>query len=257
MGDILRFERRHGIALLTLDRPERLNAIGSDTVALMHAALGEIESDASLRAIVITGEGRAFSAGADISELDSLESGDDFARFVKGLTDAFDRLASCPTPSVAAINGMAFGGGFELALACDLRLATSTAKLGVPEIKLGLLPGAAGTQRLARMLPAAVAKYLLMTGAPLSATDAMGFGLVNSLHDDVLAAALELAGSLAAGPPKALAAAKRLVHTGLELPLADAIALERQTVSALFDTSDRLEGIAAFTSKRSPQFTGG
>src|SRR3954466_5023442 len=101
MSDILRFERRDGIALLTLDRPERLNAIGSDTVALLHEVLAEVESDASLRAIVITGEGRAFSAGADISELDSLQTGDDFARFVKGLTDAFDRLAACPTPSIA------------------------------------------------------------------------------------------------------------------------------------------------------------
>ena len=112
------------------------------------------------------------------------------------------------------------------------------------------------TLRLARMLPAAVAKHMLMTGAALSATDAAGFGMVNSLHDDVLAAALELARNLAGGPPKALAAAKRLVDVGVELPLADAIALERQTVSALFETADRVEGIAAFTEKRLPVFTG-
>ena len=256
MSDILRFERRDRVAVLTLDRPERLNAIGSDTVALLHAALTEIENDPDLRAIVVTGEGRAFSAGADISELDSLQDGDDFARFVNGLTDAFDHLAACPTPSIAAINGLALGGGLELAIACDLRLAVPNARLGVPEVKLGLLPGAAGTQRLARLLPAAVVKQMLMTGAPLPAADALRFGLINAIHDDVVAAAMELAATIAAGPPRALAAAKHLVDAGVELPLAEAIVLERHTVSQLFDTADRVEGIAAFTEKRPPTFTG-
>ena len=256
MGDILRFERRGRVVVLTLDRPERLNAIGSDTVALLHAHLDAIENDRELRAIVITGEGRAFSAGADITELDTLRDGADFARFVKGLTDVYERLAASPVPSIAAINGIAFGGGCELALACDLRLMSPTARLGVPEIKLGLLPGAAGTQRLARMLPAAIAKYLMMTGAHMGADAALHHGLVNSLHDDVLAAAVELAATLAEGPPRALAAAKFLVDGGSELTLADGINLERETVSRLFDTSDRVEGLAAFLAKRPPHFTG-
>ena len=256
MADVLTLEPIDGVALLTIDRPERLNAIGSDTVALLHAALDTIEADGSLRAIVITGAGRAFSAGADISELDTLHDGSEFAAFVRGLTDAYDRLAACTTPSIAAINGLALGGGFELALACDLRLAAPNARLGVPEVKLGLLPGAAGTQRLARMLPAAVAKHLLMTGAPLSAEAALGFGLINAIHHDVLDAAMDLARTLAAGPPHALAAAKLLVDAGAEMPLADGIALERRTVSALFDTADRVEGIAAFVGKRPAVFTG-
>jgi enoyl-CoA hydratase len=256
MGEVLRFERVDGIALLTLDRAERLNAIGSDTVALLHRALDTIEGDGSLRAIVVTGAGRAFSAGADISELDTLLDGTAFGVFVNGLTDAYDRLAACPTPSIAAVNGLALGGGFELALACDLRLAAPTARLGVPEIKLGLLPGAAGTQRLARLLPAAVAKHLLMTGAPLTADSALAFGLLNAIHDDVLAAAMDLARTLAVGPPHALAAAKQLVDAGVEMRLADGITLERRTVSALFDTADRVEGIAAFVGKRPPVFTG-
>src|SRR3954447_5891723 len=197
MSSILRHECRGRVAVLTLDRPERLNAIGSDTVALLHQALDRIEADADTRAIVVTGEGRAFSAGADISELDTLHDGADFARFVTGLTDVFGRLAACATPSIAAINGIALGGGCELALACDLRLAAPNARLGVPEIKLGLLPGAAGTQRLARLLPIAVAKHMLMTGAPLSADAALGFGLLNGVHDDVLAAAMDLARALA------------------------------------------------------------
>jgi len=256
VSPVLRFERRDHVALLTLDRPERLNAIGSDTVAQLHQHLDAIEADADLRAIVITGEGRAFSAGADISELDTLQHGADFGRFVKGLTDAYDRLEASPVPSIAAINGMAFGGGCELALACDLRLAAPGARLGVPEIKLGLLPAAGGSQRLTRLLPAAVVTHMLMTGAPIDTATALQFGLINAVHDDVVAAALELATSLAAGPPLALAAAKRLVQEGGALPFAASIDLEREVVSALFDTADRVEGLTAFREKRQPKFEG-
>ena len=254
--EVLHFERLDGVAMLTLDRPARLNAIGSDTVALLHSALDSIEADHTLRAIVVTGAGRAFSAGADITELDTLQSGADFARFVNALTDVYDRLAGCAAPSIAAINGIALGGGCELALACDFRLAAPGARLGVPEVKLGLLPGAAGTQRLARLLPAAIAKHMLMTGAAIGAEAALGYGLINAVHDDVVAAALELARSLAAGPPLALAAAKQLVDAGIEMPLADGIVFERRLVSALFETSDRGEGIAAFMEKRQATFTG-
>ncbi len=253
---VLRFERRGRVALLTLDRPARLNAIGSDTITELHAHLDAIEADAELRTIVITGAGRAFSAGADITELDSLRDGKDFARFVRGLTDGYDRLAAMTTPSIAAINGIAFGGGFELALACDLRIAAPGARLGVPEVKLGLLPAAGGSQRLARFLPAAVAKHMLMTGAPLNTDEALRFGLINSIADDALGAALSLATSLADGPPMALAAAKLLVDSGGAMPLSEGIELERDTVSRLFDTADRAEGLVAFLSKRPPQFTG-
>jgi len=256
MTSVLRFERRGRVALLTLDRPSRLNAIGSDTVAELHQHLDVIEGDDELRAIVITGEGRAFSAGADISELDTLHDGTDFGRFVKGLTDAYDRLEASPVPSIAAINGMAFGGGCELALACDLRLAAPAAKLGVPEIKLGLLPAAGGSQRLARLLPAAITKHMLFTGAALDADTALRLGLLNSIHDDVVVTALELAASLADGPPAAYAAAKRLVHEGGELSFAASIDLERALVSALFDTDDRVEGLTAFREKRPPRFNG-
>ena len=253
---MLRFDRVGRVALLTIDRPDRLNAIGSDTVALLTQYLDVIEADAELRAIVITGEGRAFSAGADITELDSLNDGNDFARFVKGLTDAYDRLAASPVPSIAAVNGMAFGGGFELALACDLRLAAPGAKFGVPEIRLGLLPAAGGSQRLARMVPPVIAKHLLMTGAPITADEALRYGLINSIDYDVTTAAISLAAQLAQGPPAALAAAKLLVDFGGEMPLAEGIVLEQSTVSNLFDTDDRREGLAAFLAKRPAQFTG-
>ena len=255
---VVRHIHRDGVAVLTLDRPGRLNAIGSDTVELLHAAIGGITTDPDVRAVVVTGAGRAFSAGADITELDRMTTPHDFARFVRSLTDCFGRLARLALPTVAAVEGLALGGGFELAMACDLRLAGESARFGVPEVKLGLLPGAAGTQRLARLLPSAVAKHMLMTGSPLRASDALSWGLVNRVVPDgeTLAAAEELARSLAAGPPLALAAAKRLVDQGAEMPFDAAVAFERETVSLLFATDDRVEGVKAFLEKRPPSFTG-
>ena len=173
---VLRFAVDDGVAVFTLDRPGRLNAIGSDTVALLNEALDAIEADSGVRVVVVAGEGRAFSAGADITELDRLHSAHDFARFVQSLTDSFGRLARLPQPSIAAVDGLALGGGFELALACDLRIAGESARFGVPEVRLGLLPGATGTQRLARLVPAAVAKHLLMTGEQLGAEEAVRWG---------------------------------------------------------------------------------
>ncbi len=253
---VLHLERRDAVALLTLDRPGRLNAIGSDTVAELHDHLDAIEAAGDVRAIVVGGAGGTFCAGADIAELRTLDDGAGFARFVRGLTDVFDRLADLPVPSIAAIDRLALGGGLELALACDLRLATPGARLGVPEIALGLLPAAGGTQRLGRMLPPAVATHLLVTGEPLRAEDAVRLGLVNAVHDDVLAAALDLAASIAAGPPLAVRAAKRLLRVAGSTSLADGIDAERATVAELFDTADRVEGLAAFTEKRAPVFRG-
>jgi enoyl-CoA hydratase len=255
---VLRHDRRDGVAVLTLDRPGRLNAIGSDTVALLHAAIDAIEADLSVRVVVVTGAGKAFSAGADITELDRLAGPHDFARFVRSLTDCFGRLSRLEQPTVAAVEGLALGGGFELALACDLRVAGESARFGMPEVRLGLLPGAVGTQRLARLLPSAVAKHLLMTGEAMRAPDALGWGIVNRVVPDgeALAAAEALARTLAAGPPLALAAAKRLVDQGAEMPFDAAVAFERETVSLLFATDDRVEGVRAFLEKRPPTFTG-
>src|SRR6476661_5093640 len=155
VSDVLRVERRDGaIAVVTLSRPDRLNAIGTDTLVALEAAVG-------VRAFVVAGEGRLFCAGADIDELSGLDGAAGFARFVRAFTDVLDRLEQHPKPSVAAIDGAALGGGLELALACDLRVASDGARLGVPEIKLGLLPGAGGTQRLARLIPRGIALQML------------------------------------------------------------------------------------------------
>ncbi len=259
MSEVLRIERPgDAVAVLTLTRPDRLNAIGTDTLAALDAALTTLEADDSVRAFVITGEGRAFCAGADIDELSGLDGAAGFARFVHAFTDVLDRLEQHPKPSVAAVDGAALGGGLELALACDLRVASDRARLGVPEIRLGLLPGAGGTQRLPRLLPRGVALQMLLTGAPLGPVDAHRLGLVNELSGDApaLVVAERLARELAAGPPLALSTAKRLVQRGATLPLADAIELEREMVAGLFATEDAAEGLAAFRAKRTPEFRG-
>jgi enoyl-CoA hydratase len=246
------------VAVLTLDRPDRLNALSSAVAADLAAAVAEVDTDAEIGAIVVAGEGRCFSAGADITELDGLAGPHAFAAFVRRLEGLLGVLARCPLPSVAAVHGLALGGGLELALACDLRVAEATARLGVPEIRLGLLPAAAGTARLTRMLPPAIAKQLLLTGEPLGATEAHRLGLVNEVVDEGTAreAAVRLAARLAALPPLALAAGKRLVDEGGDMPLDAAIAFERETVAMLFGTEDRVEGIRAFLDKRPPTFTG-
>ncbi|MGW0586148.1 enoyl-CoA hydratase/isomerase family protein, partial [Streptomyces sp. NPDC002920] len=163
MNDVLRVELRDRIAVFTLDRPERLNAIGTRTVARLRAALEDVRDNDDVRALVLTGAGRAFSAGADLGEIESFTRPGEFRDFVGRLTEAFALLEEFPKPSVAAVHGFAFGGGLELALACDLRVAERGARLGLPEMKLGVLPGAGGTQRLPRLIPPAVARQMILT----------------------------------------------------------------------------------------------
>jgi enoyl-CoA hydratase len=174
------------------------------------------------------------------------------------LTDAYALLEDFPKPSVAAVHGFAFGGGLELALACDLRVAERGTRLGLPEMKLGVLPGAGGTQRLPRLLPPAIAKQMILTGDPIDAERAWQLGLVNELAEPggALAAAEKLAAGLAAGAPLALAAGKRLIDHGLGMDLTTAIAYERETVTVLFSTEDRAEGLKAFRERRPGEFRG-
>ncbi len=251
-------ETRGPVAVLTLNRPGRLNAIGRDVLGLLAAAVAEAAADERVRALVITGAGRAFCAGADLSEIEALPDARAFRGFIGRMTEVYQLISDCPKPSVAALHGVAFGGGLELALACDLRVAESGARLGVPEMKLGVLPGAGGTQRLPRLVPAGVAKQMILTGEPITAERAHALGLVNELAGpgEALTAALALAGQLAAGAPLALAAGKRLVDRGLGMDLAAAISYEGESVSMLFGTADRAAGLTAFRERRPPAFTG-
>lgn len=255
---MLRVELRDQIAVLTLDRPERLNAVGTETVNRLTQALNDIRDNDDVRAVVLAGAGRAFSAGADIGEIESCTAPGQFRAFVGRLTDAYALLEDFPKPSVAAVHGFAFGGGLELALACDLRVAERGTRLGLPEMKLGVLPGAGGTQRLPRLLPPAIAKQMILTGEPIDAERAWQLGLVNELAEPggALAAAEKLAAGLAAGAPLALAAGKRLIDHGLGMDLTTAIAYERETVTVLFSTEDRAEGLKAFRDRRPGEFRG-
>lgn len=255
---MLRVELRDRLAVLTLDRPRQLNAIGSETVERLEQALDDVRDNDDVRALVVTGAGRAFSAGADLGEIESFTSPGQFRAFVGRLTEAFALLDEYPKPSVAAIHGFAFGGGLELALACDLRVVERGARLGLPEMKLGVLPGAGGTQRLPRLLPPAIARQMILTGEPIDAEQAHALGLVNELAEpgEVLSVAEKLAGTLAAGAPLALAAGKRLIGHGLGMDLEAAIAYERETVSVLFSTEDRAEGLKAFRERRPGDFRG-
>ncbi|WP_328429763.1 enoyl-CoA hydratase/isomerase family protein [Streptomyces sp. NBC_00443] len=255
---MLRVELRDRMAVLTLDRPERLNAVGSETVDQLTRALNEVRDNDDVRAVVVAGAGRAFCAGADIAEIEACTAPGQFRAFVGRLTDAYALLEDFTKPSVAAVHGFAFGGGLELALACDLRVAERGTRLGLPEMKLGVLPGAGGTQRLPRLLPPAIAKQMILTGEPIDAERAWQLGLVNELAEPggALAAAEKLAAGLTAGAPLALAAGKRLVDFGLGMDLETAIAYERESVTVLFSTEDRAEGLKAFRERRPGEFRG-
>lgn len=242
------------VAVLTLDRPDRLNAVSAGLADALGAALDSLRGNEDVRALVVTGAGRAFSAGADLKEIETCTTAYEFRAFVERFTRVFGELERFPKPSVAAIHGFAFGGGLELALACDLRVAERGARLGLPEAKLGVLPGAGGTQRLPRLVPVGIAKEMILTGEPITAERAHQVGLVNELADpgEVRTVACGLAGRLAAGSPLALAAGKRLLHDDVEL----AIAHERETVAVMFTSEDRAEGLRAFRERRPGEFQG-
>jgi enoyl-CoA hydratase len=258
MTTVLEVEVGDGVAVLTLNRPDKLNAIGTPTLDALETALDRLRTDGTVRALVLAGAGRFFSAGADLDEIEGCAGPQDFRAFVRRMTDVYGLLQSFPKPSVAAVHGVAFGGGLELSLACDLRVAERGARLGVPEMKLGVLPGAGGTQRLPRLVGPTIAKQMILTGEPLSAERAYDLGLVNELAEpgEAVPTALRLARQLAAGAPLALAVGKELIDRGLDLDLESGIAFEREAVSVLFSTQDREEGLKAFRDRRPPQFLG-
>jgi enoyl-CoA hydratase len=243
----------------TLDRPDVLNSFNTAMADELSELARRLDGDESVRVLVITGAGeRAFCAGADIAEFGSLDSGDGFFEFCGRLSRAVEAIAALAQPVIAAVEGAAFGGGCELAMACDFRVPSESARFGLPEVKLGLMPGLGGTQRAIRMLPAAVATRLLVTGDPLTAAAAhvAGFCEPPTEKGGALAAAMALAEKLAAGAPLAIAAAKTLMREGLPLAYAEALAIEQEAGRRLFDTADGREGVAAFLAKRAATFTG-
>ena len=245
-----------GVAVVTLDREDALNALDVETLTELRDRCRELAVDDEVRAVVLTGAGdRAFAAGADIKYMSGLDV--DGARAWGALGhEAARLLETMPKPTIAAVNGFALGGGCELALACDVRYCSSRAKLGQPEINLGLVPGWGGTQRLARTVGPGFAKELIFTGRLVDAEEALRIGLVQAVHDPVLERALGTARLVAAKSPVALRAAKALVNQVLEGGHEANLSEEARAFGELFSTADAREGLAAFIEKREPRFIG-
>lgn len=258
MYETLKFDTENSIAWVRLDRPQRLNAISPQMVADLKSVLEKVRADRAIRVVVFTGTGRAFSAGADIAELVGMASPTRFLHFLESVQGVFDEIEALDRPTIAAINGLAYGGGCELAIACDLRLMAESAKLGVPEILIGVLPGGGGTQRLPRLLPPAIAKQMIFFGEPLDASSAARHGIVNAVVPDeaIEATAGKWAKKLASLPPLALAGAKMLVRAAGNADLRSGLDAERQTVGFLYGTEDGREGLKAFLEKRAAKFQG-
>jgi enoyl-CoA hydratase len=245
-----------GVALVTIDRQDVLNALDFDLLDELAAELERLDRDAACRAIVLTGAGtKAFAAGADIPELARQTP---VTLTVENRFGVWDRIGAIRTPTIAAVRGFALGGGCELAMSCDMIVAAEDAQFGQPEIKLGVMPGAGGTQRLTRAIGKARAMELILTGRTLSAADAAAAGLVTKLAPpaDAVDAAIELAGRVAAMPPVAVQQAKQAILRAAELPLSAGLDFERRAFFLLFASDDQTEGMAAFTEKRRPDWTG-
>jgi len=255
-------ERRDATVFLTLNRPEAANALSRALVATLTRTLvelaAEIATGADVRALVITGAGdKAFCAGADLKERRTWTL-DDTRVFLGEINALMDTLAAFPRPTIAAVNGVAFGGGLELALAADIRIAADSAEVGLTEVRLGIIPGAGGTQRLSRIAGAAVAKELILTGRRIGGPRARELGLVSEVVPaaELHAAAARWAAEVAAAAPLALGAAKRAIDEGLAVPLAAGLKIERDRYEEVLVTEDRNEGLAAFAAKRPPVYKG-
>jgi len=253
---LIRVDREDAVAILTVDRQEALNALGVDTLTELRDRLLEVAGDEGIRAVVLTGAGeKAFVAGADIKYMSGLDV--DQARAWGALGhEAGALLETMPKPTIAAINGFALGGGCELALACDIRYASGNAKLGQPEVNLGIIPGWGGTQRLARVCGLGVAKELIFTGRIVDADEAYRIGLVNAVHDHVLDKARETAALLATKSPIALRLMKELANRALGGDHVANLEAEGMTFGEIFSSEDAKEGMTAFVEKREPVFKG-
>jgi len=243
-------------AWLTLQRPDKLNALSPELLAQGVEAAQQVASNGDVRCLIIQGAGRAFCAGADLASMQGMTTAQAQRRFER--TNLWQLLEDLPQPTIAAVHGYCFGGGCELALACDFRLAADSARFGQPEIKVGIMPGAGGTQRLPRLVGMTHAKELVLLGEPIDANEAYRIGLVNRVvpADQLADEARRWADKLAQLPPLSLRAAKRVMNAGRGLEIGSALELERLAFSALFATEDQKEGVRAFLEKRPASFKG-
>lgn len=251
----IRYEKQDNIGIITINRPEALNALNTAVITELEQAVTELERDVSLGAVIITGAGRSFVAGADIGEqrpLD-LEGGRRWGQRGSALLRRIEKL---PVPTIAAVNGFALGGGCELAMACDIILASEKAKFGQPEVGLGITPGFSGTQRLSRRVGAARAKELIFSGRMIKAEEACAIGLVSEVFapEALMEGALAMARSFTKNAPIAVRYAKACIDRGLQMDIDDGIAVENELFAMCFATEDQKEGMTAFMEKRSASF---
>ena len=242
--------KQDNVGILTLNRPEALNSLSPQVLTDFRAALNELHDDEDVYVIVITGAGRAFAAGADISEMTTMNvsQGKAFSEMGNRL---FLKIEHFPKPVIAAVNGFALGGGCEIALSCDIRICADDAKFGLPEVSLGIMPGFGGTQRLPRIVGTSVAMEMIMTAKPINAARALEIGLVNNVvpKDELMTEALKLANTIAAMPQIAIRAAKQSVRRGLQADIGTAITYESLAFSSCFDTEDQKDAMKAFVAK--------
>ncbi|MFF5994984.1 enoyl-CoA hydratase [Lysinibacillus sp. KU-BSD001] len=258
MPDFVGVEVQDGIAILTLTRAEAANALSIQMLHEINDALETIQYDRSIRVVIVTGDGeKAFCAGADLKERKGM-SEEEVRKTVALIGKTVSHFEHLAQPVIAAINGVAFGGGLELALACDIRMASDTAKLGLTEAALGIIPGAGGTQRLPRLIGVGKAKELIYTARRLSANDALAYGIVEHVvaPQELLTKAKALATEMAKNAPLSLVQAKTAIHHGMQTDIATGLQIESLAYNRLLYTEDRLEGLKAFQEKRSPIYSG-
>ena len=251
MYQTIRYEKQDQIAIVTIDRPEALNALNSTVIAELEQVVTELENDGTVRCMILTGEGRSFVAGADIGEQYPLDL-DGGRRWGQRGSALLRRIEKLEFPTIAAVNGFALGGGCELALSCDIILASEKAKFGQPEVGLGITPGFYGTQRLPRRVGIAKAKELIFSGKTIGAEEAKEIGLANAVYppEELLNGAIAMAKSFAANAPIAVKYSKACIDRGMQMDSDDGIALENELFAMCYATADQKEGMGAFLEKR-------
>lgn len=251
-------ELEDGIMTVTINRPQVLNALNTETLKELRTAIQEAGQREEVKAVIITGAGeKSFVAGADIAQMRDLDVLEGRKMTMLG-QDVFNEIENLDKPVIAAVNGYALGGGCELAMACDIRIASEKAKFGQPEVNLGIIPGFGGTQRLPRLIGKGRAKYYIFTGQMMTAQEAFNFGLVDMVvaPEELMRKAREIAKTIMAKAPVAVMMAKRAINKGLDMDLDSGIAYETEAYTTAFATRDRIEGMGAFVEKRKAQFQG-
>jgi enoyl-CoA hydratase len=252
------YEVRDHLAYVTINRPEALNCFNYETLIKLREVVAEIHINKEVRVVIFSGAGeKAFSAGADLKERKTLNESQ-VKRNVKAIREVFNDIEALPQPTIAAINGYALGGGFELALACDFRIAASHAQMGLTELSWAIIPGAGGTQRLPRLIGLSKALEMILTAKKISANEALTLGILNQVveKDELMKACEKLAEQMLSNGPLALQQAKFAIRKGIEVDLQTGLAIEAKAYEAIIPTKDRLEALAAFAEKRRPNFKG-